>query len=491
MLDIISGNRVSELDKAFVKSEGISSWDLMERAAISFCNWFKIGFENENKKIFVFCGPGNNGGDGLAIARLLEMEGFGVTVLIFEDSVNCSQDYQINFKKLPIGVRVLGYRDFDFNQVHGNICIDAIFGVGVNRPLSGKFLETINSLNQCNSEKISIDMPSGVPSDGILVGTAFKADFTCTFQFPKLGLLLPEHADFTGKIEVLDIGIPSSFLESFGQKRHFVQKQDIPHLHRHFNGFSHKGDFGRILLVGGSKGKMGAILLSARAAMRCGSGLVHVQAPTEERLILQIGAPEVMVANDQVIEHLGDFDAVGIGPGWGTDIEPDDFRMILTSFKFPIVVDADGLNLLSRNKNLLEFLPQNSILTPHLKEFERLVGPCQNHIERLQKALDFSSKFGVYLVLKGAFTSISCPDGSQYFNSSGNKYMATAGAGDVLTGMLTSFLGQGYKPLDAAICGVFHHGLAGDLASKDKRKGLIASDIIDSIPRTFLELGID
>jgi ADP-dependent NAD(P)H-hydrate dehydratase / NAD(P)H-hydrate epimerase len=270
----------------------------MESAANAFFSWFKIKINDKGKPVFVFCGPGNNGGDGLAIARLLSSDGLRVTVIKFEEADKCSHDYQINFNKLPPEVKTIGYHDFDFDSVKNCICIDAIFGVGINRELEGKYEESINLLNKIPAQKISIDMPSGIPSDGILAGTAFKADITCSFQFPKLGLLIPEHADYTGKIEILDIGIPNSFLESFGQEKYFVQAQDIPALHKHFNNFSHKGDYGRILLVGGSKGKMGAILLSAKAAMRTGSGLVHVIAPFEERLVLQVGAPEVMVYND-------------------------------------------------------------------------------------------------------------------------------------------------------------------------------------------------
>ena len=322
-------------------------------------------------------------------------------------------------------------------------------------------------------------------------GAAFHADITCTFQFPKLGLLVPEHAGYTGEIEVLDIGIPSSFLKSFGQNRCFVQQGDVPPLHKHFNSFSHKGDFGKILLIGGSIGKMGAILLSSKAALRTGSGLVHVHAPFEERFVLQVGAPEVMVSDKLNFSKIGLFDALGIGPGWGTDVDPYYLEKILKSAKKPVVIDADGLNLLSKNKHLLQSLPSNSILTPHLKEFERLVGTSKDHFDRLDKAREFSSKFGIYLILKGAFTSISCPDGIQYFNSTGTKYMATAGSGDVLTGMITSFLGQGYSPFQAAICGVYHHGLAGELASQNKRRGMIASDIINAIPETYLNLGID
>jgi NAD(P)H-hydrate epimerase len=491
MLEIIPGNSVSKLDEAAIKAEGITSWDLMERAAASFFLWFNASFKGWNKNVFIFCGPGNNGGDGLAIARMLEMEGFGVTVVTFEVPENCSHDFQINFEKLPIGVKVKGYEGFDYHQIQDSICLDAIFGVGVNRPLSDKYLDCINSLNPAKAIKIAIDMPSGIPSDGVLIGDAFKADYTCTFQFPKLGLLFPEHADFTGKIEVLDIGISEPLLSSFGQKRFFIQKKDIPPFHKRFNNFSHKGDFGRILLIGGSLGKIGAVLLSSKAALRTGSGLVHVLAPWEERLVFQVSAPEVMVVKEFDTNEIGNFDTLGIGPGWGVEIDPFYFEKILKSSNSPVVIDADGLNILSKNKHLLNVIPSNSILTPHVKEFERLVGTYKNHLERLEKAKEFSIKFSVYLILKGAFSCISCPDGSQYFNSSGTKYMATAGAGDILTGMITSFLGQGYKPLHAAICGVYHHGLAGELASKNRRRGMIASDIIESIPETYINLKID
>lgn len=449
------------------------------------------GLKKNCKSIFIFCGPGNNGGDGLAIARLLVREGLDISVVTFEDPEECSLDFKINFKKLPKGVKIKDIEGFDYYQIQDNICIDAIFGVGMNRPLSDKYLECIKSLNPANAIKIAIDIPSGIPSDEVLVGDAFKADYTCTFQFPKLGLLIPEHAEFTGKIEVLDIGVPEPFLKPFGQNRFFLQKKDIPSFHKRFHNFSHKGDFGRILLIGGEKGKMGAILLSSKAALRTGCGLVHVLSPWEERLVMQFGAPEVMVVNDLDLADIVHFDAIGIGPGWGIKVDPIFLENILKSSTSPLVIDADGLNILSKNRQLLKVIPPNSILTPHVREFERLVGSCQNHLERLEKAKEFSVKFKIYLILKGAFSSISCPDGSQYFNSSGTKYMATAGAGDVLTGMITSFLGQGYSPLHAAICGVYHHGIAGELASMEKRRGMIASDIIEAIPETYLYLGID
>ena len=491
MLSIIPGKKVSELDKAFIQAEGISSLKLMENAALSFCDWYHGQFPYINQNLFIFCGPGNNGGDGLAIARILSAYSQNIIVVYFEEVNNCSKDYQENFKRLPENVEKIHIKDFDFEIDNLSIIIDSIFGVGINRPLEGKYKEAIKKLNVIKAFKVSVDIPSGIPSDTMLEGEAFQADFTITFQFPKLSLLFPEHADFTGRMVIADIGIPSDFLKNHADDKFFLERLDIPSLHKKFHDFSHKGDFGKVLLIGGSFGKVGAILLASKAALRTGSGLVHAQVPNEDRMILQIAAPEVMLYEFEGFNSLDGFDAIGIGPGWGLDVDISLFEKILQNFSKPVVIDADGLNALAKNPQLLDSIPKKSILTPHLKEFERLVGYSENQNERLEKARDFSVKYGVFLVLKGAFTCISCPDGRQFFNSTGNKYMATAGSGDILTAMITSFLGQGYNSLNAVLCGVYHHGLAGELASKKLRRGMIASDIIRKIPETYTLLRID
>ncbi|MFD2203940.1 NAD(P)H-hydrate dehydratase [Shivajiella indica] len=491
MLSIIPGNKVSELDSSYILDQGITSWDLMERAAISFCSWFKGRKNFEDKPVFIFSGPGNNGGDGVAIARILAAFHLEVNLIVFDAIDHCSKDFQINYKKLPSTVKVFKIEDFDFRiDVHA-VIIDGIFGVGINRPLEGKFKEAIDRLNTFDCQKIAIDIPSGIPADGLLQGSAFRADYTVTFQFPKLSLLFPEHGEYTGEIFVADIGIQDNFLEKFASGKYFIQQRDMRPLHKTFHKFSHKGDFGKVLLIGGSKGKVGAMVLASTAALRTGSGLVHGFIDESERIILQTAAPEVMVAFKEELENLAKFDAIGIGPGWGLNVDLKFYESLLKNYKKPIVIDADGINLLASHPDLIQNIPQGSILTPHIKEFERLTGNVSNHVERLQKAKDFAVEYGLFLVLKGAYTSISCPDGKQFFNSSGNQYMATAGSGDVLTGMITSFLGQGYTPLNATICGVFHHGLAGELASFENKRGTIASDIIKCIPKTYLELGID
>ncbi|WP_291782031.1 NAD(P)H-hydrate dehydratase [Cecembia sp.] len=490
MLGIVSGSRVKQLDADFIANQCISSLDLMERAAIGFCDWFSSTFDSTKKRLIIFAGPGNNGGDGVAIARLLANEMGDITLVVFEEANNCSKDYRLNFERLPADVKVVSIDDFDFSNASPDMILDAIFGVGINRPLEGKYLSAMEKVNALQGLKIAVDIPSGIPSDGIIKGLAFKADHTVTFQFPKLALLFPEHALFTGNIHVVDIGIPDEFLEAYNEGKYFLRKKDIRPLHQVFHAFSHKGDFGKIMLFGGSMGKVGAMVLSSKAALRTGSGLVHVQISDTERAIIQTAVPEVMVAGAKEVKGLEVFEALGIGPGWGTEVDLAFYSSILKRFHKPLVIDADGLNLLAKKMENLKFLPKGSILTPHLKEFERLTGKSSDQNERLQKARDFAKENNIYLVLKGAFTSISTPDGKQYFNSTGNQYMATAGSGDVLTGMITSFLGQGYPPLNAAICGVYHHGLAGEIAGEKKRRGVIASDIIDAIPETFLYLDI-
>lgn len=490
MLDILSGSQVRLLDAASISAENIESWQLMERAAGTFAKWLADSFPDFDRPVVIYCGPGNNGGDGLAIARLIANQYRKISVVFFEEPEKCSRDYQINWRRLPDSIGKLSWESVVIDGILDPIVIDSIFGVGINRPIEGKYLQAVTRINQIKGARISVDIPSGLPSDDCLIGEAVKADFTVSFQFPKASLLFPEHASFVGQLVLQDIGIRDEIISSYSEGRFFVQSKDIPSLHKRFHQFSHKGDFGRVLLIGGQVGKIGSMVLASKAALRTGSGLVFVSVPESESQIIQVSVPEAMVSLKDKLEDLSQFDAVGIGPGWGLDIDPDYFEKILRSISAPIVIDADGLNLLAKYSRLLEYLTPGSILTPHLKEFERLVGPAICHKDRLAKAKEFAARHSVYLVLKGAFTAISCPDGNVYFNSSGNKFMATAGSGDVLTGMLTSLLGQGYHPRNAAICGVFHHGMAGDMVAKQQNRGLIASDIVEAIPKTFVELNI-
>lgn len=493
MQKIIAGHEVKLLDRAYINQTGISSFDLMERAASAFCRWY-ISHFNQQATIGIICGTGNNGGDGLAISRLLSQQGYQVSVYYIGDLDKASPDFSQNFNLLPQEVAVTSVEVLVQATLQVNVIVDAVFGVGINRPLDTTYLALIQKLNTCHAIKIAVDLPSGLPSDSMLQGEAFIADYTVSFQFPKLSLLLPEHALYTGALVVLDIGIPPSFFETYSSARYFVQKQDILSRHKVFHRFSHKGSFGKVLLVGGSYGKIGSIRLSSQAALRTGSGLVSCFVPQCGVDILQSSLPEVMVESSnnkhvlskEGLPELERFDAIGVGPGMGTSAEARDCLIyLLEKFEKPMVLDADAINIIAANRELLSLLRAEVILTPHLIEFERLVGKCRDQIERMDKALAFCEQYPCVLVLKGANTVITTPDGEQYFNSSGTQFMATAGAGDVLTGMLSSFLGQGYQVGNAAICGVYHHGLAGELASSDKGRGTIATDIVENIPATY------
>lgn len=488
MVKILSGNQVKLLDELHLKQSGQASHELMEEAAKAFAKWFDDQEFDKNLPVSVFTGAGNNGGDGLVIARLLSDSTRKIKVVkCFDSEDQLSPDAKRNWNLLPKDITL-----FEWDRLPDNfsgILIDAFLGVGLKGGLRQSAKDVITRINQFAGIKISVDLPSGLYSETISNENVVKADFTVSFAFPKLSLLIPEHSQFVGELSVVDIGIGEDTYQSFDSNFFFVQKADIPSLHRKFHRFSHKGDFGKILLFGGSPGKMGALTLASKAALRTGSGLVTCHLEESERFILQISVPEVMVSWTE-IGNFENYDAIGIGPGWGKVNRKLLLEQIINEFKKPLVIDADGLNLLAQNTELLAKLPANSILTPHIGEFGRLVGPADTHLHRLKLSKDFAQKYQIILVLKGANTVISLPDGRQLFNSTGSHYMATGGAGDVLTGMITAYLGMGYLPEKAVICGVFHHGLAGEYAGMKKRRSLIASDIIEEIPETYIRMDI-
>ncbi|WP_162340322.1 NAD(P)H-hydrate dehydratase [Cyclobacterium salsum] len=493
MQKILSGNQVKSLDQKYIEGEVIHSYQLMERAAQAFCNWFVAQVPKE-KSVSIYCGTGNNGGDGLAISRILNQMGYSVAVGYIGNPDKGSADFQHNLHLLPEKLPVSNWE----KVAESEVLIDAVFGVGINRPLEGEYLKLIRYLNERTSLKISVDTPSGLPSDGPLEGEVFRADYTLSFQFPKLSLLAPEHAACTGKLTVQSIGIEQRYFDSFESNRFFFSGENLIKYHKKFLTSSHKGDFGRVVLAGGSYGKMGSIGLSTRAALRTGSGLVFCHIPACGVEIIQGSIPEAMVLPPGSEKEVGDklhtegIDAVGIGPGLGKGKNAAELvYQLLSHYSGPTVLDADAINILGDNPAWLNSLHSNVVLTPHLKEFERLTGvAAKNHFHRMDQARDFAREYSCTLVLKGAFTLISFPDGQQVFNNSGSLHMATGGSGDVLTGILTSFLGQGYTMKNAVLCGVFHHGHAGELAGADRGRGTLASDILERIPDSLLHYGI-
>jgi NAD(P)H-hydrate epimerase len=487
MQKILSASEINQLDQIHLKRKAFSNHAFMELVAQRFVSWFQEQKFLPTTPVLVCVGAGNNGGDGLAIARILFSLEYPVEVATcFSPKAKLSPDCAQNLSLLPS--QIDRYSLDTSSLPKDGILIDAYLGVGCTGPLREQALLRIQKINSFGGKIIALDLPSGLPADKFLSGVAVKADLTVSLGFPKLALLLPEHAEYTGKLQVLDIGFEQEEFDDFHSNAFFLKEEDMLPLHRKFHRFAHKGDFGKILLVAGSKGKMGAAILAAKAAFRTGSGLVTCLVPEEERGALSV-IPEAMSVFDED-QNFSGYDAIGIGPGLGLD-QGDKLKKILAATRKPVVMDADALNCLAKDSTIWDLIPKGSILTPHLKEFDRLFGPSETHLERMAKAKACCLKYDLNLVLKGANTLCSLSDGRQVFNSSGTKYMATAGMGDALTGMLTSFLGQGYSSENAVLCGVFHHGLAGELAGEHYLRGTMAQDLIEAIPETYRLIGLD
>ncbi|MDQ1332200.1 MAG: ADP-dependent NAD(P)H-hydrate dehydratase / NAD(P)H-hydrate epimerase [Bacteroidota bacterium] len=499
VMKIFRSYQIKQIDEYTIIHEPVSSVDLMERAANQLFKWFISRFDRKHP-IFIFAGPGNNGGDGLALARMLFFERYKPEVFFVKLSSQTSGDCESNLKRLENETDVPFRTIAEIGQFpeirEEGIIVDAIFGSGLSRPAEGLAAEIIQKINNCHSTKISIDIPSGLFGEDNSTNNAeniINADFTLSFQFPKLAFMFPENEKFTGEWTILPIGLDNGIIEATDTQYAFLDNSLIKPLLKPRNKFDHKGIFGHGLLIGGSYGKMGAVVLGAKAALRTGIGLITCHIPACGDLILQCSAPEAMVIHDRSEKYVSEtgtvdtFSAVGVGPGIGTGPETQNALYdLLLKCKKPLVIDADGLNIISENKKWLEAIPAGTVLTPHPKEFERLAGKSSDSFSRLKNQTEFSARFNCIVVLKGAHTCITAPDGRVWFNNTGNPGMATAGSGDVLTGMILSLLARGYEPLNAALTGVYLHGLAGDVAAgRSDQESLIASDIIREIGAAY------
>lgn len=499
MIEILSADNQRKLDKFTIENEPISSVNLMERAAVKCFEWLLNNYNSKNS-ISIFCGPGNNGGDGLVIARHLHESNFNVNCFIVAFSKNYSDDFIVNKKRLEsVGVEpIILEEEKDLDQIKPNdIIIEAIFGTGLSRPAEGFAKAAIEKINNLNAEVVSVDIPSGMYCDNLQDSNdvMIKATHALTFQAPKLNFFFPETGNNVGDFHVLDIGLLQEKIADFKVDKYMLTKGFIGKLIKKRDTFSHKGTYGHAQIIAGSRGKMGAAVLASKATLKTGAGLVTANIPQCGIDILQSSIPEVMVLlNEGKNELEGSFnligDTIGIGPGIGTeDRTVLFFKNVLEKAAKPMVIDADALNILASNRELLSSIPENSILTPHPKEFERLVGKFSNSYERLEKQIEFSKKHKVIVVLKDACTQITNPNGECYFSAVGNPGMATGGSGDVLTGILTGLLAQKYEPLKAAQLGVYLHGTTGDLAAKFYgQEFLIASDLIEMIGEGYVEL---
>lgn len=503
MYKILPVGLIRDADRDCIEKEPIASIDLMERASNACFDWISDHFPKENFTFHILAGIGNNGGDGLAIARMLFEAGYKINTSIIRFSDKSSEDFNVNLdrlKKLSAVDEIS--KEENLNLKHGqDIIVDAILGSGITRSPEGWLTEIIQSVNSSDNPIIAIDMPSGLMTDESSANHArniVKANITLTLGVHKLALFMPENEQFIGDWHFIPIGLRPEFISQAKTRHHFTTLEDIQPLVLPRPKFAHKGRYGHTLIFAGGKGKMGAAVLSAKAALRSGCGLVSVHTPEKQAHIIQSSAPEAMISGDantnfiSELPEIAQFTSIGFGPGCGTDEKTAKvLKNIIQNANQPIILDADALNSLAENKTWLAFLPKYSILTPHIGEFKRLNGNSKNDFERLNDASSMAMKHGIIIILKGAFTAICTPDGNIYFNPTGNPGMAKGGSGDVLTGLLAGLLAKGMNPLHAALLGVYLHGLAGDYAAEQySMEAMKSGDIIDMLPEAWASISI-
>jgi len=506
-MKIFSVSQIRNWDSYTISHEPVKPIALMERAAVACFNWIIQNF-NKNTSFKIFCGKGNNGGDGLAIARLLSVKKYKVSVYIIGEKKSGSPDFESNFKRLQKTTTEIIFLDNEKSfplLSKEDVVIDALFGTGLNKKPAGLVSALIKYINQNSTEVISIDVPSGLHIEkSSKENTIIKAKYTLTFQNQKLAFLMAENESSVGKIILLNIGLSKEYEEKEETQFEFVDRDLIKKIYIPRKAFANKGNYGYACLLAGSYGIMGAAVLSAKSCLRSGVGKLTCYICEAGYNILQTSVPEAMckVSGDKFIKDVDDFkdfDVIGIGPGIGKyDSHKILLQNLFKNFKSPVVIDADALNVLSENQSLYKSIPAHSIITPHPKEFERLFGKSDSDFDRISLALVKAKELNIFIVLKGHYTFIATPDAKTcldgvvrqgYFNSTGNSGMATAGAGDVLTGIITGLLAQKYSSLDACILGVYLHGLAGDIAANLlSKEALIAGDIVDHMGDAFKEI---
>ncbi len=499
-MKIFNTEKIKAWDANTIENEPIDSLELMERASKTFVSWFTEKFSNKTTPIYVFCGNGNNGGDGFAISRLLHQKSYDVIVVALSVSDKRSIDNQANLNAIQkmSDLKFLTLSDSeDFPPIQdSSIVIDALLGTGLKDEIYGFTQYLVHFLNQLNVIRVAVDIPSGLFGDETSTGVIFYADYTFSFEQPKLAFMFPENHKYVGKWIVKSIHLSEEYYASERADNYLLTDKIVLSHYKKRRKFEHKGSFGHAILIMGSRGKIGAAVLSTFACLRSGCGLATVYTPSCGYEILQTSIPEAMVITDNNDSYIGSlpetdkYDAIGIGCGLGIENETQKvLGELLQNSKQPLVLDADALNIIASNPEMLNEIPENSILTPHPKEFERLFGKTSNDFERNSLQRQNAIKLGCFILLKGAHSCIATPDGTCYYNSTGNPGMATAGSGDVLTGIITGLLAQGYSSRPSLCIGVYLHGLAGDIGAKALGEdSLIARDLIKYLPNAFMEL---
>ena len=502
-MKLFTSVQIADIDRYTIEHEPILSVNLMERAVRQLFDWFKNRFE-PTKHVYVFAGSGNNGGDGLALARMLILDGWNVTVLLVQQSGAMSSDARLNYDRLKVHPKSkiidFGLSADSFIIEDDGVVVDAVFGSGLNRPCSGLALAAVKMINASHATVVSIDIPTGLMGEDNRMADGegiVKADYTLTFQFPKMAFLFAENERFVGQWIVMDIGLHRQAIEQTPTHFFYLEAKDVACLLKKRSLHCHKGDFGHALLCAGSYGMIGAAVLAGRACLRAGAGLLTVHLPQCGYMVMQAALPEAIVSPDEnnytlsALPEINKYNAIAIGPGIGFDAMADSFldQLIQSASGKPLILDADALNILARHPQWWERVAKGSIITPHPGEFDRLT---QHHIDgysRMVDAIHFAREHQLVVVLKGAHSLVVCPSGNCYANSTGNPGMATAGSGDVLTGILLGLLSQGYDTEQAAIVGVFLHGLAADMAlDAQSMESLISSDISNYLGQAYLQI---
>lgn len=500
-MKIFTGTQIKELDKFTIENEPVASIDLMERAAKAIVRVLREEWDNRIPFV-VFAGPGNNGGDALAVARLMAEAGYKVMVFLFNVNGKLSDDCATNKQRAMECKHIKAFTevvvDFDPPELTAEtVVIDGLFGAGLNKTLAGGFASLVKYINQSPAKVVSIDLPSGLMTEDNthnVKAHIVRADLTLTLQQKKLAMFFEDNQQFLGRLRVLDIRLSPDFIAQTDTKYQVLEEADVRSRMLKRGDFVSKRLMGHALIVAGSYGMAGAAVLAGRACMRSGVGKLTVCTPRRNYDVMQISLPEAILSTGKEdyfftepldTEH---YDAVGMGPGLG---QHEDTAIALISqirrTQCPMVIDADALNILASHKAWMQQLPQNLILTPHVGEFDRLGNRgSEGDYDRLSKALDLAQHLQAYILLKGHFSALCLPSGKVYFNPTGNAGMATAGSGDVLTGIITGLLARGYNREDACIVGMYLHGLAGDLAAKQLGKeSLMAGDIVSYLPQAF------
>ncbi len=502
-MKIFTSAQIQELDKYTIDHEPVKSIDLMERAAKALTTAIMQEW-TERTPVVVFAGPGNNGGDALAVARMLAAEKFSVSVYLFNIHNKLSENCEINKQRLIDGKKAR-FTEINLNfdppaLKAGTLVVDGLFGTGLDKPLMGGFASLVKYINQSPARVVSLDVPSGLMCEDNSYNirtNIIHADLTLTLQQKKLAMLMPDMQAFLGQVKVLDIRLSPDYIRNTEAPYRILEEAELRPRMRLRDDFAHKGTMGHALIIAGSYGMAGASVLATKACLRAGAGKVTVHTPKRNYNIMQISVPEAVLQMDHEETYFSEsvesdeFDSLGIGPGLGHN-ESSAIALIgqIKRTSCPIVVDADALNILGNHQAWIQQLPQGIILTPHPGEFDRLAGTASNSsYERLMRARELAEHLSGYILLKGHYTALCLPDGHIVFNPTGNSGMATAGSGDVLTGILTGLLARGYKQADACMLGMYLHGLAGDLAVRETGKEcLLASDIIRFMPQAFQRL---